>query len=319
MTKNDIKLILKEFRKKNKFSFSLGFSHLLTTASYFLNSENLRIKSYDMRDKAIEKYLHKYMKSPLDNNKTNIYNTAVDFSKEPIFVCWFQGEEQAPVMIKKCIDSMRKHAKNHEVILVTNENLSKYLDIPDYLTEKFNSGIICPANFSDYIRNSLLFKFGGLWLDSTVFCCDIPEWIFEKDFFTVNFGYDPNSSNIAKGRWTGFIIGGRKNYPLFGFFKESFEAYWKEEQYAIDYFLFDYCIRFAYDNIPVFKRDIDNLPVNNPRIFEMALALKNNATPSEWTFTEDTFFYKLSRHFNYNELTLNGDKTIYGLLLEETL
>ncbi|MDN0066646.1 capsular polysaccharide synthesis protein [Bacteroides gallinaceum] len=42
----------------------------------------------------------------------------------PIWVLWFQGENDMPPIIRACVKSIREHAGLHEVILPTRENIS---------------------------------------------------------------------------------------------------------------------------------------------------------------------------------------------------
>lgn len=39
----------------------------------------------------------------------------------PIWVCWWQGKENMPDIVKACYNSIQKHACNHPVILITLE------------------------------------------------------------------------------------------------------------------------------------------------------------------------------------------------------
>ncbi len=41
--------------------------------------------------------------------------------KDCIWICWWQGIDQAPSIVKKCVDSIRKHAGNHKVIIITDK------------------------------------------------------------------------------------------------------------------------------------------------------------------------------------------------------
>ena len=40
------------------------------------------------------------------------------------------------------------------------------------IVEKWKRGIIGPAHFSDLIRLELLVRYGGYWIDATVYCTD---------------------------------------------------------------------------------------------------------------------------------------------------
>ncbi len=80
---------------------------------------------------------------------------------ENIWVCWLQGYENAPAIVKTCIDSVRKNAGNHKVILLNEKNMLDYVDLPDYIIQKYRNGIIPIQNFSDILRFALLKQRGG--------------------------------------------------------------------------------------------------------------------------------------------------------------
>ena len=42
----------------------------------------------------------------------------------PVWVFWWQGEEQAPKLIQGCIQSIKKYAWNHEIRIVTQKKYS---------------------------------------------------------------------------------------------------------------------------------------------------------------------------------------------------
>ena len=44
------------------------------------------------------------------------------------------------------------------------------MELPGYIVEKWGKGQIPAALFSDLLRLQLLIKYGGMWIDSTVFC-----------------------------------------------------------------------------------------------------------------------------------------------------
>ena len=67
-----------------------------------------------------------------NNKKVKINNT--------IWLMWWQGEENAPEIVKRCIESVRLNAGNHDIIIITKNNYSDYINIPNYVIEKyFNS------------------------------------------------------------------------------------------------------------------------------------------------------------------------------------
>ncbi len=307
-----LETIKREYKTRRKFLFSYAFSYLLEVANYRIKSEKLYKFYIKKRDESIIKYISKYFNQVHNNHKNEIFDIKDNDETSPIFICWFQGEENAPPMVKNCINSIRKNAGKHEIHIITLENMKDYIEVPDYLMEKLENKTICAANFSDYVRTSLLYKHGGLWLDATVFCSQkIPEWIFECPFYSCKFGVDENMDNVSKGRWTLFILGGKKNDPLFLYYKELFEKYWAKETDAINYFLFDYFFEMAYRTLPKAKKYIDELQGSNPDIFAYELAMRNSISCKDWSFPEETFFYKLSFHRNYEKLNTHGERTVY--------
>lgn len=101
-----------------------------------------------------------------------------------IFVLWLQGINGMPDIVRKCYESIKYFNPDRNIILLDENNLSNYVTLPNYITEKYKQGIISNAHFSDIIRCYLLANYGGLWIDSTVLLTNkIPEEVFKGDFF----------------------------------------------------------------------------------------------------------------------------------------
>ena len=75
----------------------------------------------------------------------------------PIWVCWWQGKENMPDIVKACYNSIQKHACNHPVILITEENFRNYIDMPEYIINKQKEGYIdiycCPIKSIAYKKS----------------------------------------------------------------------------------------------------------------------------------------------------------------------
>ena len=54
-----------------------------------------------------------------------------------IWIFWFQGIENAPTLVKKCIESVKKNFNNKNVMIITMENYNNFVSLPDYIIEKF--------------------------------------------------------------------------------------------------------------------------------------------------------------------------------------
>lgn len=233
-----------------------------------------------------------------------------------IWIFWWQGYGIAPLLVKKCIDSAIKNAGTHQVILITKENWKNYADIPDYIMEKVEKGIITLTHFSDILRMSLISEHGGLWLDATIFVSrKIPEYCFERPYFSIH--YETSTSKIAKGKWTGFCQAGQKNSLIHSFCRDIFFSYWKKYNKLIDYFLIDYVMLAGYNNISSFKELIDAVPPNNQGIKELDKHF-NEEYSNELldSILSSSTFFKLNWKRGYKK-EINGSKTLYGYFLEK--
>lgn len=188
----------------------------------------------------------------------------IDFNKKEdydrtIWTCWFQGEEEAPLIVKKCINSIRNNSNGWNVIVLDSENIRKYVNLPDSIIKKWNDGIITNTHFSDIIRCSLLVEHGGIWIDSTcLLTSNIPNYVFSGDFFCFKHKYR-NEETIEFGSW---FIFSKKNNPLLTHALELEIAYWEKHNTLADYFLFHlfiYILKDKYNDIWNFKPNISDV------------------------------------------------------------
>lgn len=93
--------------------------------------------------------------------KLTFPETQVD---EPIWLFWNTGLEQAPEIVKTCYQSIKKYA-GRQVVLLTENNVQNYINMPDYLNEKLKSGVLPLAIYTDLMRVALLEHYGGTWMD----------------------------------------------------------------------------------------------------------------------------------------------------------
>lgn len=152
-----------------------------------------------------------------------------------IWVCWLQGEENAPDLVKRCIASMRQHAGGYEVRVVTNENLRSYVTIPDYITHALKKRRMQFATYSDYIRMALLAKHGGIWIDATVLLtAPVPEELLSSPLFV--FQNSPVATSPLFG--SSWFIVSKANNEIVQQAKYLFECYWQREKKLCHYYLF---------------------------------------------------------------------------------
>lgn len=240
---------------------------------------------------------------------------------KPIWICWLDGIEKAPLLIQKCVSSIKKNAGNHPVNIITQDNYNEFVTLPEYIMEKKKKGQIGAAHFSDVLRVCLLAQYGGLWLDATIYCKEeLPDNYFENDFFTCKS--EPSDVGcVSRNQWTTFCLGGTKDCIIFQVLRNFFFEYWKTEDCAIDYLFFDDAIEVAREYLPEINYLINAVPYNN---LERDRLIMRFADPWEKGCVDDllsgtTILYKLGyREKQFlNEFTTKGKPTVYAAFLRD--
>lgn len=294
--------------------FKIGITRFLvsvfsgTKISYFLSR-----KIHNM----IMKILEKDFLYVLD--KYRDYSVKCEYdANSPVWVCWMQGYDNAPIIVKKCIDSI-KNSTNHPVNIITKDKIDTFIHLPDYIMEKYNKQIITNAQFSDILRMCLLSQYGGLWIDATIFIPGkLPEKIFQYQFYTCK-RKPQKSGYVSNYMWTSFLNGCQKNCIVQKVVNDLFLAYWEKYDYLIDYLLVDYFMMLVYRNLPKAKDLIDNVPYNNPCMEElqnrMSMAFNKNDYV-QLLYNSDTYLFKLSWRMNFEKETDDGNTTYFAQFLE---
>lgn len=309
-------MTVQAYKNDCRFSKKLAWMRLLDDFSSRMHLKSFSNFMHQKKEKLILDYLFHIVKLVIEKyeQKTEI-GRKVD--KAPIWVCWWAGIESAPPLVKQCIKSIQKNAGEHPVQLITKENYQQYLEIPYYIYEKMQDGRMGLAHFADYLRVSLINKYGGLWLDATIFCAEkVPESYFETPFFTCKSPYR-ESRYLSHFQWVTFVLGGWKGNIWYSFMQEAFEAYWEKEDYAIDYLFFDSMIYLAKKYVPAIWKLMEDLPDNTPHRDDLQEAMNAALPESEfWKIIQkDTPIYKLSWREKYLRETGEGEKSIYDYFL----
>ena len=255
----------------------------------------------------INGYKHRSILDFLEN-KLDIPKNSYDFAKSEeksnyIWTMWWQGEDNAPKLVKECINRMRTLNDKKTLVVIDKDNYREYCKLSGNIEQKLENGVITLTHFSDIMRFNLLKRFGGVWIDSTVLLTQkIPNEVFNKRYYSIK-NVPENFENVVDNRWAGNFVAGSKNFPLFAYFNDFFEEYWSKFDYLIDFFLIDYAFIIAYEkNIGGIKNVVDNLPYNNPDYNWLANHLEDSWTQEFQTRISNnkTFAYKLTRRKNIN-------------------
>lgn len=209
----------------------------------------------------------------IENYKDNTEELSSEPINKTIWVLWWQGEETAPDLVRSCIASMRKHANGAEVILLTKDNYKSYVDVPDYIQDKLDRERVKLPGFADYLRACLIYKYGGLWLDATMYVSqDIPDKWYEYNFFTLHTK-EQKTAFVSNNRLHCYVFGGKKGSSFAKYVKDALERYWFENDILIDYYYLDYSIMLAYYLNSEIRKTMDSLPYTSESLYEMIAAV----------------------------------------------
>ncbi len=188
-----------------------------------------------------------------------------------VWVMWWQGEAQAPPLVKACIDSIRSNFPNHQIVIIDEHNYKTYTNLPDVIYKRFDENIIDVTKLSNFIRMNLLFNRGGIWIDSTYFISrPLEDSIINSNFFMIKSLGKSGYRNPALSRWSSNFIIGKQGDPLFKFLQDFHISYYSQEDYLIDYQLMDYIFEIAYrENIASFRDRIDAMRITNTQMLDL--------------------------------------------------
>ena len=237
-----------------------------------------------------------------------------------IWSIWWQGEENAPEIVKMCFAGMNRHRGNHPLKIITQDNYRDYIDIPEHITLKVQEGIISLTHFSDMLRLYLLYHYGGLWLDATMLVTeDIPEEIFAREYYSIKGGFNPDSHAVTMGRWTSFLQAAQKGNMLCGFALDMHYEYWKTYTMPIDYILIDYMFALAYEDFAECRRMLDSVPVNNAGVDRLTPLLNDEWDSGKFAdLRASAKFFKLTWKHKFQK-SISGRETMYGHLYADLM
>lgn len=294
--------------------------YLRSPLSYKISSLALHIKT-----KQLDKFVAKNYKKIIDDCKSLTF--ANDAIEKRIWFFWWQGAEDMPPLVQACYRQLTRH--NDGVILISKNNISDYLEISCVILDKVETRILTPTNLSDIVRNLLLAKYGGLWIDATVWVAgNVFNGTFDKlPFFSPNGKVTFNPHNICfwtsgKYNWsTWCMYAGKKNMQLFTFVGKMLYAVAEDKKCFPDYVFMDYLINFACCNFPETNRVIG---LSQGIMGEMRNAMADilNKKYDEdilHKLTTNDLFFKLSYRSSKKLITQDGSCTFYAMLLENKI
>lgn len=246
-----------------------------------------------------------------------------------IWMLWWQGYENAPDIVKACIASIRKNAGSHPVVLLDQYNYTQYTTLPDHVIDSYEKGHMMLAHLSDFIRTSLLYEHGGIWMDATMYMLHpFDEIVENRTFYTIRGWYRAdNPSEDRFSSWTDpFLACGRGNHIL-GWLNKLLSEYWRQEETFYYYSLLNAFIYTIYWNVESAKKMIDDVPASNSNLFGLQYILNESRDKLKLLQDDGNYLYKLTHRkeivdsiiaYEMNFLdSVNGEETVYHMLVHE--
>lgn len=172
-----------------------------------------------------------------------------------IWQYWGQGldDKTLPEITKASFNSVDRYKGEYLVIRLDDDNISEYLELPDFVWEKKGKNNFKFAFFSDLLRLALLKAYGGIWIDATIILIEnIPDNLLDQDFFM--FQRCPDAKN--KQYWIDFnpqyfnwesthlvnvlnsFIVAKKENEIIHILLDLLLNYWESQQSVSFYFFF---------------------------------------------------------------------------------
>ena len=239
------------------------------TFAYYLTQQTKK-QYYDFSKELILNFALKLRKeAKIDKSSDERKETTTELPNI-IWTMWQQGEAQMPETVRASMKTIKDFAERNgcEFILLTNENLVDFIDIPTDIIEKYKRKELTAAHYSDIIRFSLLYQYGGIWMDVTLFVSPYATVdMFKGDFFSLNhppIHADEIERAIGDFKWSSFFLAGKKEKSYFKHIRDLYIYFIRKYPVFIHYLMLDYFILSEYKLNDEFKDLVDELPVLAP-------------------------------------------------------
>ena len=222
-----------------------------------------------------------------------------------IWMFWSSGEESAPPIARKCIASIRENLPDREVVVLSEKTYRDYVTFPSFIQEKIDRGEMMKAHMADLLRLELLIRYGGTWIDATVFCPGgkIPAYMLDSDLFLfqdLKPGFDGHCQRISN-----WMITARAGNPVLKLTRALLYEYWREHRKCEDYFIFHHFFEMAIDAYPEEWGRV--IPFSNAAPHILLLRLFEPYDDAVWgAVREMTPFHKLSYKFDEAKTQIPG-------------
>ena len=232
---------------------------------------------------------------------------------DDIWILWLSGMETAPEIVQRCCRSVQESFPDRPIHILTENNYRDYVTFPAFIQDKIDRGVITRTHMSDLLRLELLIRYGGTWLDATVFCSSpvVPDYMMDSDLFLfqdLKPGWDGHCQRISS-----WMITACTGNPILRLTRALLYEYWKKNTKMADYFLFHDFFELAIEAYPEEWKKV--IPCSNAAPHILLLRLFAPCDARVWDAVRGmTPFHKLSYKFDDEKARIPG--TYYRKLMD---
>lgn len=160
-------------------------------------------------------------------------------NKIPKIIWMYWDSEKKNDLVEFCIYNTKEICPDYEVIVLNKNSVRNYIELPK-LQDNLEVAVI-----ADYIRLSLLKKYGGIWMDASILLTENFDWFLSRLDYSENFVFytDKCTKDINFPITENWFIAARKN--------SEFISDWLQE--------FKYCLESDDPNTYYKKYENDSL------------------------------------------------------------
>jgi hypothetical protein len=148
-----------------------------------------------------------------------------------IWSCWFQGRNEAPEVVRKCLQSWEDRNPGWDVRVLDSNTISRYIDVFSHVD--LAQQRIASASLSDIVRILLLHEYGGVWVDATTFCnVPLDDWL-PVAANTGFFAFARPAEDRLLGSW---FLAAEPGNELLAKWTARAIRYWRGREETDDYF-----------------------------------------------------------------------------------
>lgn len=302
------KQVLQQYWRAHVLVFAV-----LQTIILGLSEKSQELARLAVRNKLLNKLRKKYRGYIAEYRRTENRNQTRRQGNK-VWVCWLQGMEYAPALVKRCYQSLHEHIHDKDIILLTQNNYQDYIQFPEYIQTKIDSGKISKTHMSDLLRLEVLIRYGGTWIDSTVYCSgsEYPDYILNSELFLYQcLKPGLNGHPIRTSNW---MITAASNNRILLLTRALLYDYWKNHNGLMDYWIFHYFFELAIETYPEEWNKV--IPFCNSVPFILGSRLFDQYDEEFWNaLKKQTCFHKLS--YKHNSENFEKKNTYYKVILEK--